>query len=177
MMMRQTVQPRAGHERGMVLLGTGKNFHRELCNMMDGVDLFADFEWAEIEILADYLRPYSIVANDYLFREGDPGDFLCVLVQGKIRACKESDSSHSVLISRESAGRCLGEMALIDNEPRSATCITEEDSVVALLTREAYQRLSRERPALALRLLQKIARLMSRRLRVTSGRLIEHLGG
>ncbi len=66
-------------------------------------------------------------------------------------------------------------LALIDGEPRSATCVATEPSVLLALTQAGFQRLCEERPALALKLLTRIAKLMSRRLRQTSGRLVDYL--
>jgi len=144
--------------------------------MLDRAELIADCDWCDIEGLAEYFQPYRVEDGCELFREGDAGNFLCVLVEGSVRAFKERDASEHVLVSTENAGRSIGEMALIDGEPRSATCISVGESTVLLLTRDAYQLLCRERPALALKLVHRIARLVSRRLRVTSGRLSAHLG-
>ncbi len=160
----------------MVLLGTGPKYRAELCDKLDGVELLTDLAWADLEALSDYLKPYGVSAKTTIFREGDSGDFLCVLLKGKVRVYKEDmDARDAALVSTESAGRAIGEMALIDGEPRSATCVTVEDSELVLLTCEAFDRLCHEHPALAVKLLHRIARLLSRRLRSTSGRLVEYL--
>ncbi len=74
-------------------------------------------------------------------------------------------------------GRSIGEMSLIDREPRSASCKVIESATVLLLTREQFEKLSVEHASIALKLLMRITRLMSRRLRMTSGQLVEHLTG
>ncbi len=160
----------------MVLLGTGPKYRAELCDKLADVELLTDLAWADLEALSDYLKHYGVSAKTSLFRQGDSGDFLCVLLKGKVRVYKEGmDARDAVLVSTESAGRAIGEMALIDGEPRSASCVTVEDSELVLLTCKAFDRLCHQHPALAVKLLQRIARLLSRRLRSTSGRLVEHL--
>ena len=148
----------------MILLGTGPKYRAELCDKLDGVELLSDLAWADLEALSNYLKPYGVSAKTTIF------------LKGKVRVYKEDmDARDAALVSTESAGRAIGEMALIDGEPRSATCVTVEDSELVLLTCEAFDRLCHQHPALAVKLLHRIAPLLSRRLRSTSGRLVEHL--
>ena len=65
--------------------------------------------------------------------------------------------------------------ALVDGEPRSATCICSQASIWILLTRENFVRIIRESPPLSVNILLKIVMLMSRRLRQTSGQLVDVL--
>jgi len=74
------------------------------------------------------------------------------------------------------AGRGLGEMSMVDKEPRSATVIVVEPAVLAVLTQESFALITRDKPALAANILLKIAQLLSQRLRYTSGVLVDYLG-
>lgn len=159
----------------MRLLGSGKTFQAELLALMDRVDLLSELDGRELETLSRHLQAFSADPGCVIFREGEPGHHMCLLVSGRIATYKESDVERRTLVSDESRGRSIGEMALIDGEPRSATCVATEPSVLLLLSQAGFQRLSEERPALALKLVLRIARLMSRRLRRTSGRLVDYL--
>lgn len=73
------------------------------------------------------------------------------------------------------AAKTPGEMALVDDEPRSATARITRAAELPVLTNEFFERMSREHPRLALQFTFAIARLPSRR-RLASGMLVDHLG-
>ena len=164
----------------MRLLGSGKAYQRDLLALMARVELLADFSGREPEMLSHYLQVYAADPGCVIFHEGEPGHYMCLLVSGRVKTSKESDIEHSAEVANESRGRSIGEMALIDGAPRSATaiaatCVATEPTVLLLLNQAEFQRLGEERPALALKLLMRITKLMSRRLRLTSGRLVDYL--
>lgn len=157
------------------LMGAGAAFREEMCEMIADTQLFADFDWKDIEALATYMQCYQVSAGTTVFREGDPGHYLCLLVRGQVEIRKndhEGTPHRMVLVSR---GKTIGEMSIVDGEPRSATCVTQQDSVLLLLTKDNYARIIHERPGLAVHILSKLARLMSQRLRCASGQLVEYL--
>ena len=157
------------------LLGSGSSFHQQLLAMMAGVEMLANMHGHELEMLAHYLQAFKADPGCVIFNEGEAGNFMCFLVSGRVRTFKESEQDRSAEVAVESHGRSIGEMALIDGEPRSATCVAVQPSVLLLLTKQGFQELAGKHAALALKLMVRIARLMSRRLRLTSGRLVDYL--
>lgn len=160
---------------GMRLLGSGKAFREELCNMISGTRMFRDFDWHEIEALSDYMQAYTTSKGLTLFREGDSGNYLCLIIQGKIDIYKKDQNDRRKVVASIGAGKTLGEMSIIDGEPRSASAVTAEATTLALLTKENFQRIVREKPGLATQILLQISRLLSQRLRSTSGKLVDYL--
>lgn len=148
-----------------------------ICDLLDEVELFDGLDGPALRALGAHMRLRAFAEGEAIFREGDPGDWMGVLVEGEVRICKEADVRDVRVMAVETHRRAIGEMALVDGEPRSATCIAGKPSSLLTLSRESFQRLSRERPALALEVMHRVARLISRRLRATSGRLVEHLSG
>ena len=102
---------------------------------------------------------------------------MCLVTEGKVRIQKDQAVGGSQVIAQLGPGQAFGEMALFDAEPRSATVEAETDTTLVRLSTEDFQRLTREAPELGIKLLTKIASLMSQRLRQTSGRLVEALAG
>lgn len=148
---------------------------KEICEMIADAQLFADFEWKEIDAMADYVRCCVVTAGSVLFNEGDPGSYMCLLIRGQVEILKNDRNDKPLSMVAITPGKTIGEMSIIDGEPRSATCIASEDSVLLLLTKDNYRRLIKERPVLAVHILSKLAKLMSQRLRGVSGQLVEYL--
>lgn len=158
------------------LLPTGKSSpHGCIADMIENAQMFQDFEWAQIETLSNYLRIYRAKPGTVLFREGDKGDFMCIVIKGRLEIHKEDNRHVDKTVTTVHPGRSLGEMTMVDGEPRSATAIVAETSILAVLTQERFMQIMREKPALAARILFKIAQLLSQRLRLASGMLVDYL--
>jgi CRP-like cAMP-binding protein len=143
--------------------------------MIENAQMFHDFEWAQIEALSSYLRIYRARPGTILFREGDKGDFMCVVIKGKLEIHKEDNQHVDKTVTTVYPGRSIGEMTMVDGEPRSATAVVAETSMLAVLTRDRFMQIMREKPALAAKILLRIAQLLSQRLRLTSGILVDYL--
>ena len=76
-----------------------------------------------------------------------------------------------------SPGKTFGEMSLVDGEPRSASVLADEKTTLIVLTADDFARLASEIPRLAIKVLLKISKLLSQRLRHTTGVLADHIGG
>lgn len=143
--------------------------------MLENAQMFKDFEWSHIEALSGYVKIYRAAPGAVLFREGDKGDFMCVVLEGKLEVRKEDNKHVDKTVTTILPGRSLGEMTIVDGEPRSATAVAVAPSVLAVLTQENFTQIMRDKPALSAKLLFKIAQLISQRLRLTSGILVDYL--
>ena len=143
--------------------------------MLENAQMFKDLEWAQIEALSCYIQIYRAPPGAVLFREGDKGDFMCVVLEGKLEIHKEDNRRVDKTVTTVFPGRCLGEMTIVDGEPRSATAVAVAQSTLAVLTQENFSLIMRDKPALSAKLLFKIAQLLSQRLRLTSGVLVDYL--
>jgi CRP/FNR family cyclic AMP-dependent transcriptional regulator len=157
------------------LLGAGKAFQDELCDMIATTQMFRDFEWHDIEALSVYMQAYEASEGTTLFREGEKGAYMYLIIKGKVDVCKEDHDYRKKIVATIGPGKTLGEMAIIDGEPRSATAIVAETTTLAILTETNFLRIVSEKPILATKILLKVARLLSQRLRRTSGQLVDYL--
>jgi len=162
--------------RPMEAIGAECRDPERICEMMERTRFFPDLPWTEIETLSAYFRAFTAGAEAVIFGEGDPGDFLCLVVDGVVEVVKEDHEGKLRVMALADAGKTLGEMALIDGEPRSATARVKEEAGLLLLSKVSHERMGRDHPRLALEFTTKIARLLSRRLRRASGMLVDHLG-
>ena len=164
----------AAEELSMELIGEGESFKHELCDMIESAQMFGDFPRSDTEIVAGYARAYSVKNGTTIFKEGGKGSFMCLVVEGRVDVYKENDGDTKRLTAIR-PGKTMGEMALLDELPHSATTIAVEDTTLVLITKFHFDRLNEEHPALGNRILRKIAKLLSLRLRQTTGILSDYL--
>ncbi len=129
----------------------------------------------ELEHLAHYIYPYRGKRGAPVFREGDCESFMCLICIGEINIVKDDGLPSFSILSSLGPGSTVGEMALIDGEPRSASAFAASDAMLSVMTRSSFLQLAEEHPGIWGKLLFKIARLMSQRLRFTNQALVEHL--
>jgi CRP-like cAMP-binding protein len=79
------------------------------------------------------------------------------------------------VIATVEPGRSLGEMSMIDGEPRFATCVALEPTLIAVLRRENLARVVVEQPLIGAKIMMELVLMLSQRLRATSNRLMEML--
>jgi len=165
----------ATHDNSLTLIGDGESFNEQLCGMIETTQMFDEFVRNEIEIVAKYARAYEVEKDMPVFKEGQKGSFMCLLIEGRIDIFKEDDNRERKKITIIRPGKTMGEMFLLDDLLYSATMLVTEKSTLVLITRNNFDRLLEEHPVLAVKLMRKIARLMSLRLRQTTGILLDYL--
>lgn len=157
------------------ILGPGRRDRERMVVLMEATRLFGDMGPRELEILSDYLEAWRVDAGEYLFREGEKGDSLAVVVAGRVEILKDDGHGKLRPVAVLATGTALGEMALVDGEPRSATAVMSETGTLLVLHLTEFDRLLQDRPVLAFRILKKITRALSQKLRQTTGRLVDLL--
>lgn len=146
-----------------------------IADLLEGLHPFQEFSYPELEVVARFLLPQEARKGEVIFREGDPGSFMLILVRGSMAIYKGGEHGQK-LLSYEGKGRIVGEMSLLDHERRSATCIADADCEFLTFNHEGLKKLVSAYPALAYRFMYCLAQLLSRRLRRTSGMMADFLG-
>jgi CRP-like cAMP-binding protein len=156
-------------------LGDASAFVDRILEVIEHIHLFEDFERAEIGTLVRYLRCYRATAGSEIIREGTLGDFMLLLVEGSVEIVKLSPRGLPQRLAVVGPGKTLGEMSLIDGEPRFASCVTLEDTVFAVLDRDTLIRVVSEEPKIGVKILMELLMLLNQRLRSVSGELMRSL--
>jgi CRP/FNR family transcriptional regulator, cyclic AMP receptor protein len=125
----------------------------------------------DLMVLADYFTPYQGVKGTVIFRKDDEESFMCLIQVGSVQIFASEREAAGEPISTLGKGHTVGEMALIDGEPRSAYAYLAQDTELFVMTRSSFHTLQQEHPVLWGKLLLQIARQMSARLRQTSDSL------
>jgi CRP-like cAMP-binding protein len=104
--------------------------------------------------------------GDNLITEGADGEELFIILSGKVKLQKAG-----AVITHLARGAHLGEMALVDRSPRSATAVAEEASRALVLRRKEFYEIIRKEPVLATKLLWSFVQVLTERLRKTTADL------
>jgi signal transduction histidine kinase len=134
---------------------TVKGFLRRLA-------LFSCLDESMLDRLGTMGREITLQPGEVLIHEGDPGDALFVIVEGDFEVSKLAGSSE-VVIAHRGVGEVIGEMSLLDNEPRSATVRALKTSRLFRLDQDSFHKLLEWSPAAA----QAILKTVTMRLRNT----------
>lgn len=135
---------------------------------MRQVPLLALLNDADIRALASKSNAHTFAAGECIFREGEPGDALHVIVKGAVRIYRLTDTGREATFGLLGRGDCLGEQALLDSLPRSASAVASGETRTFAVSREDFIDWIRERPTAALALLEAMSiRLRSSNDKVT----------
>ena len=164
--------------------------------------LLQDMTPAEADTLGAAMLLIRVEPGEVLIREGDAGEWMLLVLKGTVdvtkrvdrkvdnspvsdnksptgdvadNAVKELDEASFSRIAVIKSGATLGEMSMLDSEPRYATCTAIEAVEAGVLGRREISLLIHNHPAVGAKLLVKITQLMAQRLRNTSNQLVKLL--
>lgn len=138
-----------------------------------GLPLFTNFDVDELTVLSRHMSFLHLQRGEHLFLEGDPGTFMGFVVNGLFEVQKNKDNGEKIILAELTKGRTIGEMALIDKSPRSATVVARQASTMVTLTDKGFDILADKHPSLAIKLIRKIVGLLSMNMRRTSNELVD----
>jgi CRP-like cAMP-binding protein len=133
------------------------------------IKILADMEERQLASLLQYLEVLKLLPHATLFRKGDHGDAMFMVLEGEVRARVLIEGRESTL-STMTAGECFGEIAVIDEGPRSADVVTNAESVLLKISAGALKRLFQEAPALAAPFLLALSKTITARVRTLTKR-------
>lgn len=141
-----------------------------------GVGLFSDLSDREMGFLAQSLFEKTYLEGDLLFEEGDIGRALFIVENGSVELSKRGKGGQMQRLAVAKPGDFFGEMALLEEMPRSASARAVEESKVYLLYKAKLDALLMSRPKAAVPVLLRLAQLLSSRVRHASERLVSGHG-
>jgi SulP family sulfate permease len=136
----------------------------------------AGLEPAELDLLRARVTERRVAKGEAVFRKGDSGDAMYALLAGQIGIWlpsegKDGKAARDRRMVSYAPGVVFGELGLMEGRPRSADAIAERNAVLLELSRENYERLTAEQPALTGKLLLNIGLLLASRIRALTDEL------
>jgi CRP/FNR family cyclic AMP-dependent transcriptional regulator len=121
------------------------------------IPIFSDLSPEDLKRVAEIAREEWYPQNTVIFRQGEEGNRMFVIVEGRVQILRKVDENEKVLAER-THGDFVGEMAIIESAPRSATLRTQTDVRVLSLDDETFKGILRERPEVSFAVLRSISR-------------------
>ena len=139
----------------------------ETVALLARVPVFADLDPGDLQRVAEVAVPRSFEAEHVVFREGDDSDTCYIVRSGHARAVRSHSDGRTITLASFGPGDIFGELAMFDDERRSATVEAVDDLEAVAILGADMRRLLRRHPDIAAKLLAAV----TRRLRQTNERL------
>lgn len=136
-------------------------------DLLAQVPLLAQLAPKALDEIASLVRKHRYAAGEVVFHQGDPGTALYIVEEGEVKIVLGSSDGKEVILRLLGRGDFLGELALLDGEPRSAEAVATIPTTLLILPRDAFAAFVAGHPQAALVLLTTL----SRRLRGADSRM------
>ncbi len=133
--------------------------------------IFQGVDAAAVAALIQRLRPAHFPIGHAVFTEGEPGDWLYLIVSGKVKIVRYSADGRANLVAVMGPADMFGELSLFDPGPRTSSAITLTEVRAVRMDRAALRWWISQRPDIA----QQLLRVLARRLRRTNGAMAGYL--
>jgi CRP-like cAMP-binding protein len=135
------------------------------------VPLFSGLTPAALELISRVATDESHALGTKIFQHGDPGDKLYIILEGRVRISRDVPGMGEEALAVLGPGSVFGEMALLDDAPRSADARVHERCRLLALPKDAFQDLLFLHKDLAYEVLWSVVRLLTGRLRDANDKL------
>ena len=141
---------------------------------LSSIPLFNAMTEEQKKTVAAYMNYCDMAEGDVVFMEGEPGDYVCFVASGSLEVSKNSDKGRKVIAILQ-AGLSIGEMAVVDEKPRSANVIALTPARLITMSKNNFEKLLVNDQKTGIMLLKAIIRVLSMNLRDASGSLTENM--
>lgn len=140
------------------------------------VDILADLTRVELNRVYPIVRRQEVDAGTVIMREGEPGDEMYLFSEGQVTVSKNltlkigkragfGQAEKSMVTLHAEHVSFFGDMAIIENDTRSATITAATDCVLYAVTRDDFEGLCLEHPEVGVKVLRRVAKVLSKRVR------------
>ncbi len=134
---------------------------------LKNIEIFADLSVNELAAVASVTEEAAFDEMEMVFREGETGDTLFLIVEGEVAVIKDCNADREFELDTIGPGDYFGDMALFGDDRRSATIRVKKDARFLTLNKQELQEIVREYPQIALH----VCRVLSMRIRRLHGKI------
>jgi CRP-like cAMP-binding protein len=173
--MKEDLHPTSSALQQLECMGPASSIVDVLYGMLGHSKFFVDFTRDNIVSLAKFMQIYHASPGATIIREGETEDYMLFIMDGRVNIVKADKHGELRSMTSVGPGATLGEMSMIDGEPRFASCIAIDATTFSVFSRDSMVDIIMADPALGAKILIKLVTLLSQRLRETSTSLLPYL--
>jgi len=144
---------------------------RDLATILRSVPIFAELKEREIRELGQIVHRRVYEKDEVIFREGEVGAGMYIILEGSVRIYTRAFDSQEIELAQFGRGDFFGEVALLDDGPRSASAVAREGSqLVGLMKPDLFDFMDRN-PAAGIKIILRLSQVLAERLRRTNEEL------
>jgi CRP-like cAMP-binding protein len=143
----------------------------DVIELLRGVAIFKDLDDGELARVAEVCRNQEFVSGEFIFKEGESGNRLYLIVEGEVRISRTIPGSGEEALAVLKRGSLFGEMAVFDRSERSTDAISNGGTKCLTIARSDFELLLDFNRDIAYKVLWACVRLLSVRLRSTNDSL------
>lgn len=137
------------------------------------ISLFEGLNRREQQEIGRVLQNKTYQSGELIFQQGNPGTGLFVVMTGSVDVQQEEEDGTVLKLTTVNPGEFFGELALLDDTPRSASAVAVDETSVVVLYRTDLLALAETRPRLGVKILMHLSHIVAERLRRTNRALKE----
>jgi CRP-like cAMP-binding protein len=138
------------------------------------IPLFSDLKGRDLKVIDGMVYERRYDAGEYMFETGQPGAAMFIIEEGEVQITRLNAAGEEVVLARLRNGEFLGELALLDNSPRSASALVGKPTKALAIFREDLDKLLDSHPDLGGKVMKKLAVIIGIRLKATNEMLMKN---
>ena len=146
--------------------------NNEIRDWLMDCGLFDQLLPTDFAAASGYFSISTIALGEEIFHEGDAGSFMCIIHTGQVSVQKTNSDGQLVTMATLRSGRAFGEMAVLDGERRSASCVAASNCQLLNLGKDSLEKMLNDAPKIAAKIIRALAVSLSKRLRMADGQLL-----
>ena len=124
--------------------------------MLENVPIFAQLDASDLEDISRLAVTRAFPKNAVIVTEGDLGNSMYIIAKGRVKVFLTSEEGKEVILNTLGPDESFGELALLDEEPRSASVMTLEPSSLVIISRPSFERCLADKPKIAVGLIRAL---------------------
>jgi CRP-like cAMP-binding protein len=128
----------------------------KIAEQLKNTSLFKGMSVADLQALVQAMKPQYFALGDILFKRGDPGDAMYIIVSGSVRIYTRDTQGNEFTLTHYGESKVFGDFSLLDQQPRSAYAAALERTEVLVLTRDEFMAFLPQHPSVGLAMIRHL---------------------